>query len=219
MTNIGLTLGQIKTIRKKLLDSASHILINPGESTPASRLLTNLNSDDNIKHVYITAEWEEGKELVQLYQRAKPNQRAQQAIQETLAPRTTDSCDINNNQLTILKEALDDTHSIVKALGLKATDGQRVLLACAWMSTEQLRYFRLYPHILGSMDVTFRTNSEKRPLFRAVLRTADGYNIPCIDVFLPSQVRPQHLVISEHYSFITNRTVNFDSYIFTLLHI
>ena len=57
-----------------------------------------------------------------------------------------------------------------------------------WITKDGKKYHTKFPHVLGC-DVTFGTNAEKRPLFRASGKTSDNKNIPHINAFLPSQQR------------------------------
>jgi len=54
-----------------------------------------------------------------------------------------------------------------------------------WLDETAKRYHRLYPEILG-VDVTFRTNAEKRGLYRGCSKAIDMRNLPNIFAFIPS---------------------------------
>lgn len=82
-----------------------------------------------------------------------------------------------------------DAKSFVKSLIQQLTTGDgTILLAVMFISEEGRKYHIKFPHVLGC-DVTFGTNAEKRPLFRASCKTMDNKNIPNINAFVPSQQR------------------------------
>lgn len=54
--------------------------------------------------------------------------------------------------------------------------------------SSNVRYFELFPDLIG-LDVTFNTNSEKRPMFILVGRTSNGHIIPLLNAFLPSEAK------------------------------
>ena len=74
--------------------------------------------------------------------------------------------------------------SIIRALSIN--ENSELLLCCCWMSKDQLRYFDLYPTVLG-MDVTHGTNSEKRPLFRGVVISPNKKITTVVNGYLPSE--------------------------------
>ncbi len=82
-----------------------------------------------------------------------------------------------------------EAKSFVKNLIKQLTTGDgTILLAVMWITDEGKKYHTKFPHVLGC-DVTFGTNAEKRPLFRASGKTSDNKNIPHINAFVPSQQR------------------------------
>ena len=64
--------------------------------------------------------------------------------------------------------------------------GQKILLAFAWVRSDERRLFELYPEIL-MVDVTHGTNSEARPLFIAASLDANMKTFTPIRAFLPSE--------------------------------
>ena len=82
-----------------------------------------------------------------------------------------------------------DAKSFVKNLITQLTTGDgTILLAVMFITDEGKKYHTKFPHVLGC-DVTFGTNAEKRPLFRASGKTMNNNNIPHINGFVPSQQR------------------------------
>jgi len=66
--------------------------------------------------------------------------------------------------------------------------GQRILLAVAWVREDEKRLFELYPEIL-SIDVTYGTNSEGRPLAMTGCLDSDCKVFCPIRAFLPSECK------------------------------
>ena len=88
-----------------------------------------------------------------------------------------------------VNDVSQDAKSFVKHLITQLTTGDgTILLAVMWITDDGKLYHKKFPHVLGC-DVTFGTNAEKRPLFRASGKTMDNKNIPHINAFVPSQQR------------------------------
>ena len=64
--------------------------------------------------------------------------------------------------------------------------GQKILLALAWVRSDERRLFELYPEIL-MVDVTHGTNSETRPLCVSASIDANMKTFTPIRAFLPSE--------------------------------
>jgi len=64
--------------------------------------------------------------------------------------------------------------------------GQKILLAVAWVRTDERRLFQLFPEIL-MVDVTHGTNSETRPLCVSASIDANMKTFTPIRAFLPSE--------------------------------
>jgi len=100
-----------------------------------------------------------------------------------ISPTNFNFCTASVNDVTI------EAKSFVKNLIKQLTTGDgTILLAVMWITDEGKKYHTKFPHVLGC-DVTFGTNAEKRPLFRASGKTSDNKNIPHINAFVPSQQR------------------------------
>ena len=98
---------------------------------------------------------------------------------------------LTTKHMTLLKvnDVSQEAKSFVKNLINQLTTGDgTILLAVMWITDDGKLYHKKFPHVLGC-DVTFGTNAEKRPLFRASGKTADNKNIPHINAFVPSQQR------------------------------
>lgn len=88
-----------------------------------------------------------------------------------------------------MNDVSQDAQSFVKSLISQLTTGDgTILLAVMWVTEDGKLYHKKFPHVLGC-DVTFGTNAEKRPLFRASGKTMDNKNIPHVNAFVPSQQR------------------------------
>ena len=88
-----------------------------------------------------------------------------------------------------VNDVSQDAKSFVKSLISQLTTGDgTILLAVMWVTDDGKLYHKKFPHVLGC-DVTFGTNAEKRPLFRASGKTMDNKNIPHVNAFAPSQQR------------------------------
>jgi hypothetical protein len=69
---------------------------------------------------------------------------------------------------------------------LQMGDG-RILIAVAWVTSEEKRLFRLFPEVLKA-DVTSQTNKERRPLFLLVGKDSYGSAFTAfLRCFMPSE--------------------------------
>ena len=69
-------------------------------------------------------------------------------------------------------------------LGLSLGNGE-FLINVMWLDETAKRHHRLYPEVLG-VDVTFRTNAEKRGLCRGCSIAIDLRNLPNVCAHAPS---------------------------------
>ena len=86
--------------------------------------------------------------------------------------------DVNSEEKLFIKHVTE---------GLTLEDGS-ILLAIVRVTKDGKSYYSKFPHVLG-FDVTFGTNAEKRPLFRATCKTSDSRNISHVNAFIPSEQR------------------------------
>jgi hypothetical protein len=64
--------------------------------------------------------------------------------------------------------------------------GQKILLAIAWVRSDERRLFELFPEVL-MLDVTFGTNNEGRPLCVSASTDAELKTFTPVRAFLPSE--------------------------------
>jgi hypothetical protein len=69
---------------------------------------------------------------------------------------------------------------------LKVDDGERVLLAVAWVSEDERRLFELFPEVTF-WDSAQKTNCEKRPLFLACGKDSENHTFTYLRAFMPSE--------------------------------
>ncbi len=98
------------------------------------------------------------------------------------APDGTD-CSV---ELAISDEESLDLGEILSPIQEQLRVGQRILLACAWARDDERRLFELYPEVL-SVDVTFGTNREGRPLGTSCSFDQNMKTFTPVRAFLPSE--------------------------------
>ena len=153
-------------------------VVDEGNS-PAQRLINALNKDPDIQYVAYIAELSTAKELLTIRKTKK------QLNSTTVVIDNTDVTSFSEKTSIPLEETPQSyAASIIKALSIN--ENSELLLCCMWMSKAQLRYFDLYPSVLG-MDVTHGTNSEKRPLFRSVVISPNKKITTVANGYLPSE--------------------------------
>lgn len=170
LTGKMITAAAIRNIKKHVLNTNLYDVDNEltdadknlNKST-AEQLLQLLENSPDLDYCYLFASRERGARLHTI-RRTKRNQTP-----------FTPSLETN---------AQDDMESLLS--GLQIEGGGKVLVAVAWISNTQKRYFRMYPELIG-IDCTFKTNAEKRPMFVLVARTTNGKNIPVLNAFFPSE--------------------------------
>jgi hypothetical protein len=67
---------------------------------------------------------------------------------------------------------------------MKLDDSDVMLLFVAWGSDEDLRYITMFPEVL-SIDTTYGTNREKRPLLVFAGTDNNSKNLTSLCAFLP----------------------------------
>jgi hypothetical protein len=163
-----LTADQIRHIRRKQYTST--FLLDGEPSSPAERLVAQLQNDTSTRYVILTAT----KNLSNLI-----------TIRTTrrTAGSTNTSEEISGNATLGVKDIAAD---IIDSMGLRA--GTRLLLCALWCTDEGVKYFSKFPTVLG-LDTTFGTNSEGRPLARGTGKNMLRNNIPFLNCFVPSEAR------------------------------
>lgn len=139
-------------------------------------LLKKLEDDPSIKFVYHTAELDEANCItIRNYSTCD----FVSLVQKTL-PQHHNTCD------SVRK--LSPKESFAKAVlnALKIDKGQKLLLCCAWITDQQISHFKKHPEVF-TLDVTFGTNSEKRPLARATAMSYNSKNLPFFNCFMAAE--------------------------------
>ena len=75
---------------------------------------------------------------------------------------------------------------ILQSFRDKLTVGQKILVAAAWAREDEVQLFEKYPHVF-MFDVTFNTNSEKRPLGVSLGIDGNMNSFSPFRVFMPSR--------------------------------
>ena len=89
-----------------------------------------------------------------------------------------------SKQSTVDKNIGTSTYEEIKE-ALKLSGTPDILLACAWMTDEELRYLQMFPEV-WYVDVTSQTNNEKRQLLVLAGKDCMKRGFTGIRVFLPS---------------------------------
>ena len=163
MTGKHLQPDALRQLKHKLMKGELHGSDSTNAST-GEELLDLLDNSPDLDYIYFTASREMSSNLIKV-------RKSRKGASTTASPEADAKAD--------LEELLD---------GLRIEDGTSVLVAVAWMSDQQLRYFRLFPELIG-FDITYNTNAEKRAMFIVVGRTSDGKNIPILNAFFPSEAK------------------------------
>jgi hypothetical protein len=173
-TGTSLSRGQIQPLSLANINSLRDMTVVGGtSSTPAERLLQHLETTDALTYIALTGEMSLSG-LITFRQTRKSRNQPTQTTEVTEG--LVNSVDEDTPQAF--------TERLIKALSLD--NGQKILLAVAWVTTEAQRYFGMFPEACG-VDVTNGTNSEKRPNGRGTLLTSNNKNIPFWNSFLPSE--------------------------------
>jgi hypothetical protein len=176
-TDTALSRGQIRALRitPDELNNLRDVTVVGGTSnTPAERLLRHLQSTERVTYIALTGERAQSG-LITFRQTRKRKQHTP-AVEEDVIDGMGNYVDDDSPQAFVER--------LTNALSLE--NGQKILLAVAWVTEEAKRYFKMFPEACG-VDVTNGTNSEKRPNARGTLLTSNNKNIPFWNSFLPSE--------------------------------
>ena len=175
-TDTNLSRGQVNALR--LTQDQVNVLrgvsvVGGGSDTPAERLLLHLQSTSGLSYIALTGEMDQAG-LITFRQTRKTIH--QTSTYSEIVDGLVSSVDEDTPQ--------SYTQRMIKALSLE--DGQKILLAVAWVTAEARRYFQMFPEACG-VDVTNGTNSEQRPNARGTILTSNNKNVPFWNSFLPSE--------------------------------
>jgi hypothetical protein len=165
--------------------------------SPAERLFNYLQNEKDLSYCALFANVEIGQVLVTVNKKRGPQSenRLQFRSLEMSSAQTNGQCDseiIQTANLVAQGETdTPKTHTdrILSALTVSAEDGEKkLLLGVAWVSDEQWRLASCFPEA-WSVDVTFGTNSEQRPLMSATLKMSTNQTMTHYHAFLPCVAR------------------------------
>lgn len=163
-----------KSLRESLVLNADSVWTQHGVqtnvATAADRMIAHLNQDMSYGFVVIFAEYNSDKLTI----RAK--RRSNLAVTDETLGNLADEQESAESFATTIRDALSITG-----------DG-RILLAIAWTKDVARKKFAMYPEITIS-DVTYSTNSEKRPLLLSCGKDSNGHAFTHTWAFLPSESR------------------------------
>ena len=137
-----------------------------GKESTAETSLRILDNDDSQSYICCTGSYDQAKQLVRVRRKRKKNNTKPTIDEKKCAQKEHE------------RYAMD----IANALSL---GNGKFLIAIAWLDESAKHYHKLHPEVLG-FDVQFRTNSEKRGLYRGCSMSADGRNLPNLLSFIPS---------------------------------
>jgi hypothetical protein len=176
-TDTTLARGQITSLRptQDQLNTLRDVSVVGGTSnTPAERLLEHLQTAEGVTYIALTGEMSQSGLITFRQTRKTRNLPTQAAVSEVVHGMARSVDEDSPNTFT---------ERMIKALSLE--NGQKILLAVAWVTEEARRYFRMFPEACG-VDITNGTNNEKRPNARGTLLTTNNKNVPFWNSFLPS---------------------------------
>ena len=142
---LNLNVNQIRSLRKQLLDVS---VLEPG--TPAERLLSMVESNDNIIYRVYTGSIDDQDRITLYAPRKKSVTKQKTTFPSSPSNNRSLGCDFKsaNNQHDLGETPEMTDHRVIKNLGLKS--GQSILLCLFWITKKQYRYFELFPTVLGT---------------------------------------------------------------------
>jgi hypothetical protein len=138
-------------------------------SSPADRLLHQLESDSTVSYVILTAEWDTSLITVRRSNRPRPR------IRLTLRRPGQEDEDLPIDPATLedaADSAMDFATSVRDSLRIADSDGQ-ILIAVVWTTDKSRLLLARYPEAVV-VDVHMGTNSEARPLIVLVAKNAEN---------------------------------------------
>ena len=162
--------GGGKLPQKSIAKSRDAVLmrkcVSNATETTAETLMRTLTEDETMSFVCHTGSCDEAKKLVRV-RRKRQSKGQNMTIEE--------KNNISEEHKTFVTEIV---------LGLSLGNGE-FLTNVMWLDETAKRYHRLCPEVLG-VDVTFRTNAEKRGLHRGCSIAIDLRNVPNVLAHAPS---------------------------------
>jgi hypothetical protein len=194
-SGIELTRQQIHYIKRKVNGDE---LEGPGSS--ADKLLTYLRSRSDISFYCVYDQFR--TDLISTRNKGRPttkeeaHKRKEHELVEMvrlsdLYKKGKEDTATTNKEVHSLLTGVKDKNSIfLDALdvreALRVEDGERVLLAVAWVCDAECRLFRLFPEVTF-WDSAQKTNREKRPLFLACAKDSENRSFTYLRAFMPSE--------------------------------
>jgi hypothetical protein len=169
-------------------------IIHPDKTT-ARNLLEFLDSMPN--HSYLALIHDPKTELLRVKKtrvcRKKPAKGTKKGVQHlTLLTKV-------NGEIPSTKHVpctINVTDEYLVESAMKLDDSEAMLLFVAWGSDEDLRYITMFPQVF-SIDTTYGTNREKRPLLVFAGTNNNRKNFTALRAFLPSECEWVFLYIFE----------------------
>jgi MULE transposase domain len=173
-TGIRYSSAQIRHLRS----FGDHLKLTTGSA--AIKLLHNLQSTPGIRFIYETAYLTEANQItIRNYSGVDLVDLSLAGNTSGLSSTTTDGAPRKLSTKEIFCKA------VLNALKLPCNN--QLLLCVAWVTDQQVNFLQKYPEVI-SIDTTFGTNAEKRPLARATALHADGRKtIPFFNCFMSSE--------------------------------
>ena len=160
-TTAQLNASNLQSIRQY----AEQTRLGCNNTTSAEKLMQQLENDPKGSHMALFAEKSAGTTIVKVVKK-----------------RGTMKSTIETTDVIGVTSFVDLIHQALSVSTLK------MLVAAAWVTNSSVELARAFPEVVMS-DVTYKTNSEKRPLFIMVGRDSEGKVFPIMWAFLPSEER------------------------------
>jgi hypothetical protein len=149
------------------------------KGTPAESFLQDLLNDEGISYVALFDDFMES-DLLKETGKGRPRTQRRIVSRSMTADGVTEESEfLPPEQHEIQAECCTMRQS------LQMGDG-RILIAVAWVTSEEKRLFHLFPEVLKA-DVTSQTNKERRPLFLLVGKDSYGSTFTALRCFMPSE--------------------------------
>jgi MULE transposase domain/SWIM zinc finger len=192
-SDISLTPNQVKYLRQKHLKNKQQ---DNGPTTPASRFLSWLESNENISYILLFDKGQSdmvhvrqpGRLERERFERERSEQ--EEVTFHCVERQSGNEVVARDVGISVASSANVEDHPVAYVSTIRRSmdipDTNQVLLAAVWTSDPQRRLYTLFPEVTAA-DVTEQTNKEKRPLLLLGGLTSDNESFTFCQAFLPSQ--------------------------------
>lgn len=183
-SDISLTRNQVTYMKQKARKNKQ---CDDGPSTPASRFLSWLESNEKISYILL---FDKGQSDMVHVRRPGRLEREREVMLHCVERQSGNNIVAQDVAIVSTPRVEDDPMEYINRIrrSMSIPDTNQILLAAAWCTDQERRLVSLFPDVMAA-DVTEQTNKEKRPLLLLGSLTSNNESFTFCRAFLPSMQR------------------------------